>query len=1054
MVNNNLSIFNGENLKDYNISINDYIISSGALNFNEINDPNYDAKSLAIANYLEIQKLDNAFSQIYNDFSDIAIVINRLNILENSYNNLDLCLNKLDLCFNKLDLCFNKLDLCFNELFLDVSQNKHIVGISFNIVVDDITDISNRLNNISEEYVNDVSQTFYEIMTQQPYMFNADLISANSNTLTLSWNYDSIIAKHDNFNIAKLAYSNDYTQNLPFIYKIFLDISGFVDICNNDSNNYNNYNNTWIRLDLIHVSGDYNIYDFKHYDFDRINYSANSLDLSNRLIYHIINNDISFAIRVYGINYSNDYPNIDTRALIFDNLRFSDVNPPGKPLFITSNVYYNSNNLIKNNIDLTYYNNYSENLNSSSSAYLTEYIIDYSFNDSLASYSINRSFLHQDFSYNGSFPILPTHLRINSSSNFTININNLLSGSNYNHLVKVRNNFSNIYSEYSDISNSKYTLIPGNNNIGTTIDMSIKSQCYKYISNPILNNQNVLYFNINNITHEFMFNNSNSQQFQITHPYFVNQQLENYYYGYGKFIDNCNNLVNIQLSINNVVKHTITYGGYDLSNGTYFYSKNDNTINHFIKNNSVNIQDIYSSDTNYVNKGFRLKGFILLKDRISNSNIVNYIGDPSSNPYIMTINYYRENSINNSLGNNINYNIYIDNLIGNPNIVDYSNNIYIQEVIYNMSVPSVKYFKLVLNRTYSNINSIYKYIVPNRIIANFTSSNSNYSTSFNNENILLDQSDICANGIYIYNDLCYNNISYNQNILTNGSTFNLKEKLYNLNGYTLDINGINVNTNHYCDYNSFNKNSNIISSKLDLNAIHVYEISNITLLGSDLNNIILEHYNSHNKEIMDGTLLYLDSYFNNNFSLYPYVNSYNYNHLDVSYNNTYGSVSYDLSGNIDNLNQGYKWIVFKIYKNSNTDGYIFNNTNYNILTTNDGNNIKYLPLKAMLKNSNLFINSSVDNIFDITNNNFLMFGHVTTKPLGSIPSTKRYFNIKQNFSGQGGNWTENSNSNNISYNISANSKIFGSNVYGDGIYCPIVNLNDDLTIYIGLKNNN
>ena len=184
MVNNNLSIFNGENLKDYNISINDYIISSGALNFNEINDPNYDAKNLAIANYLEIQKLDNAFSQIYNDFSDIAIVINRLNILENSYNNLDLCLNKLDLCFNKLDLCFNKLDLCFNELFLDVSQNKHIVGISFNIVVDDITDISNRLNNISEEYVNDVSQTFYEIMTQQPYMFNADLISANSNTLT------------------------------------------------------------------------------------------------------------------------------------------------------------------------------------------------------------------------------------------------------------------------------------------------------------------------------------------------------------------------------------------------------------------------------------------------------------------------------------------------------------------------------------------------------------------------------------------------------------------------------------------------------------------------------------------------------------------------------------------------------------------------------------------------------------------------------------------------------------------------------------------------------
>ena len=40
---------------------------------------------------------------------------------------------------------------------------------------------------------------------------------------------------------------------------------------------------------------------------------------------------------------------------------------------------------------------------------------------------------------------------------------------------------------------------------------------------------------------------------------------------------------------------------------------------------------------------------------------------------------------------------------------------------------------------------------------------------------------------------------------------------------------------------------------------------------------------------------------------------------------------------------------------------------------------------------------------------------------------------------------------NISYNNTVNSKIFGSNVYGEGIYCPINNLNDDLTIYIGLK---
>ena len=100
----------------------------------------------------------------------------------------------------------------------------------------------------------------------------------------------------------------------------------------------------------------------------------------------------------------------------------------------------------------------------------------------------------------------------------------------------------------------------------------------------------------------------------------------------------------------------------------------------------------------------------------------------------------------------------------------------------------------------------------------------------------------------------------------------------------------------------------------------------------------------------------------------------------------------------------------------------------------------------MLINSGLFLNSIVNNIFSITNTSALMFGHATT-----INSNKRYFNIKQNFNGLGGIWTENSNSNNISYNNTANSKIFGSNVYAEGIYCPINNLNDDLTIYIGLK---
>jgi hypothetical protein len=221
-------------------------------------------------------------------------------------------------------------------------------------------------------------------------------------------------------------------------------------------------------------------------------------------------------------------------------------------------------------------------------------------------------------------------------------------------------------------------------------------------------------------------------------------------------------------------------------------------------------------------------------------------------------------------------------------------------------------------------------------------------------------------------------------------------------------------------------------------------------MGSNLNNIVLKHYTNHNNQILPCTLLYINSYFNNVFGTYPNSSDFSYNNnsnLNISYN-TYGNISYDLNGNtLTNNNQGYKWIVFKIFKNINiSNSYLFNNNNYNIITTTDGNNIKYLPLKIMLKNNNLFLDSIVDKIFNITDNSALMFGHATT-----INNNKRYFNIKQNFNGLGGIWTENSNSNNISYNITANSKIFGSNVYSDGIYCPINNLNDDLTIYIGLK---
>jgi hypothetical protein len=887
--------------------------------------------------------------------------------------------------------------------------------------------------------VNKVGQTFFEVITQQPYKFNKNDISLNSSSIVLRWNYDSIIAKHDNNNIAKLANIFDYTQYLPFINNIFIDISGFVGSYNNI--NYNTYNNTWINLDIIDITSDYNVNEFKQYIFQRNDY-INSVDFSDILINSIIVNNMPFSIRVYGENYSNDYPTIESRSLIFNNLTFSNANAPSIPLFIDSNASYVSN---VNNITLTYFNTLSDISNALSSAYLSNYIIDYSLNDTLASSSLASTSIENNIiSITGNF----SNSNIDSNSNFNIIITNLMSGAKYEHRVKVRNNFSNIYSDYSTISSSKYTLLPNDNTIGTSINISIDAQCYKYVTTSTLNNSNVLYFNIANIAHSFRFSNSSSQVFQITHPYSINQQLETNGYGYGKFIDNSFNLITINLSINNVVKHIINYGGFNTNPNLnpnlnpYNYSKTDYGNVFILDNTNTNIEDIYADTSN---AGFRLKGYLLLKDIITNTNIINYFGNPSTNPYIMEFNYIRSTSVSTSNSSYNTYNIYIDELNGNPNISNINNSILIQEVIYNMSVASVKYFKLALARTYSNINSIYKYIVGNRIIADFSSTNT-IVTSFTRADIILAQSGINTNGIYNY-DLCYN-IAYYQQV-KNYYSFNLSEKVYNLNGNISS--NISLASKPFCDYNSFNKSNNIIdSNKLNLNTVHVYEISNIELIGSNLNNIILKHYNNHNNLILPCTLLYIDPYFNNVFGTYPNSNDFSYNNnsnLNISYN-TYGNISYDLDGTIMNNNQGYKWIVFKIFKNNDvSNSYLFNNISYLISITSDGNNISYLPLKTMLKDTNLFLHSIVDKIFDITDNTALMFGHATT-----INSDKRYFNIKQNFNGLGGIWTENSTSNNISYNITANSKIFGSNVYAIGIYCPINNLKNDLTIYIGLKN--
>ncbi len=78
-----------------------------------------------------------------------------------------------------------------------------------------LTDLCNNFNRLDDLIkVNDVSQTFFEIMTQQPYKFNTlgTPTEITTSTIKLTWNYDNILAKHNINNsiiYAKLANSSD-----------------------------------------------------------------------------------------------------------------------------------------------------------------------------------------------------------------------------------------------------------------------------------------------------------------------------------------------------------------------------------------------------------------------------------------------------------------------------------------------------------------------------------------------------------------------------------------------------------------------------------------------------------------------------------------------------------------------------------------------------------------------------------------------------------------------------------------------------------------------------
>lgn len=337
-------------------------------------------------------------------------------------------------------------------------------------------------------------------------------------------------------------------------------------------------------------SVDYNSNAYKTYQLPKTAIAqANNSDTLN-----ILSRTENFDARVYGINFAENYPDVDTRSLVFQNLQFIQANSPTIPIFVSEDSNYSST------IALTYKVIEPEGGNPESSAVISQVITDYSQNDTLSS-SI--------------YPVIITDLtdteNENSSGNqnFSISLNNLRAGTKYNYKVKAKNNLRDIFSNFSTPKISNFLRLPSDNGISTSLNFN-SNESKTYITTPSttanLNNSYVYYLNTA-IDSTFNLSNTNNQTIQITRPYYSSQQ--NIPTGYGKWVDNSQNLVQVECYINSSLKQTISFNGFDTTNNNAGTSNrinfNSNTFNYF---NNPSQSDIYSTTNT---KGFKLKVLLI-----------------------------------------------------------------------------------------------------------------------------------------------------------------------------------------------------------------------------------------------------------------------------------------------------------------------------------------------------------------------------------------------------------------------------------------------------------
>ena len=995
------------------------------------------------------QNLADEISRIDSDISSINTQLNTL--LVDAPATLDTLKEIADVLGDPTDASggigsiLNKIEDISQDIQNLSIQSSGAVGDLSGQTSQSITDLSTNIFN--RLHTNDTNQTFFEIMTRQPSAFSpSGEITSTAGNVEINWTYDNILANSSNTMLAKLAFQNSLkSKNIPFIDTITIEISGNI---NTGNSTYDNNSNSWITFTTgiwpktFSSSEDYNTSTYKTLTINKVSQEqANSNSINN-----ILSKTDPFDVRIYGTNYAENYPTIDNRSLYFNDLSFATALAPNTPEFSSENAISSDSS-----ITFVYYVTETELNNVNSAGVLIDASNTYFDFDTTSSNVSGIAITNTNIQTNTSIP------NVGRNTNYSIAISSLRAGTKYRFFTAARNNLTSAssYSANSTTITSSFTRLPSST--GSTPSsswFSVSNYAYK-ISTPTggswsgdnLSNSSVKYLNKSNNDYLQLLNSTRT--FEVSLPYSSTQQ--NTVVGYGKFIDNSNNLTEIAFSIDGTEKQELVYGGFGVS--ATRTNKNGNTVNYFT---SPTISDPYNG--NNKRQGFRLNGTFALED-IIHSNI----GVPSSLGYSLNYTFDKHSDVG---GNSISttFKVYIDEINGDSVITRDGTDTYVTALSYCMGIPSVETFDVSFNRTYSNVNSQYQYVryhssSPAGITVGLINSISktNRSSSSYSGKINIDRTEISSNGTYQFNSTeidtktsnHFRDIYFTQSISlpTSGNqspsdTISINEKSFNLNGDTQTTNSQTIN--YYCDYASFNKSSSKITTPL-ISTTNLGEIDDMSVFNTQLNSISINNIPNHETVLNDWTLLFINGKFRSNTSQrYPDVTGYTWTKppgegsftSPLTYNS--GDIAYYLNGSTTGSGNKYKWIAFKFTESNATTA------------TVSGIQYTYLNIYNLLSQNYYFSSTVLGYLKNSSNNNVLGFIQQTYNSVSRIGNLSRGYSPSAIWYSQNANDTfdnifEGSNKSNYGCTFEENSTNWG----------PILdttNGDTNIIIYIGFNN--